>query len=163
MDSIIKNPHVVELLTIANEFCYLSEQIGNYQKEELLPVLQKMVALLYLKGSLLPDFEYDDAESIERFVTEEEWEVMHQSIKKIFSEDDVFNYYNDDEVQTTEISEQLADIYQDMKDFLLLYKKNISNAQKAAIHEIIRLYKTNWGIKCLLLNTIFHQMRFITT
>jgi hypothetical protein len=159
----IKNPHVLELLTVANEFCYLTEQISNYHKEELLPVLQKMLALLYLKGSLLPEFEYADSESIERFVTEEEWEVIHQSIKKIFSEEDVFTYLHEEEIQTTEISEQLADIYQDLKDFLLLYKKNISNAQKAAIHEIIRLYKTNWGIKCLILNNIFHQMRFITT
>jgi hypothetical protein len=160
----IKNPHVIELLTVANEFCYFTEQIGNYQKEELLPVLQKILALLYLKGSLLPDFQYEDTESIERFVTEEEWELIHQSIKKVFADEDVFNYLNDeDDIQTTEISEQLADIYQDMKDFILLYKKNISNAQKAAIHEVIRLYKSNWGIKCLLLNNILHKMRFITT
>jgi len=158
MEEIQKNPHISEMLTIANEFCHLTEQIEHYEKEQIIPVYQKVCALLYLKGCMLPKFKTEQTDAIERFVTEEQWEIIHQAIKKKFDTQDTFNYLDDDEIKKTEISEQITDIYQDMKDFLLLYKKNLSASQEAAISEVIRLFKSRWGMKCIILNKVFHEI-----
>ena len=158
MEEIQKNPHILEMLTIANEFCHLTEQIEHYEKEQIIPVYQKVCALLYLKGCMLPDYKTEQTIAIERFVTEEQWELIHQAIKKKFDTHDIFRYLDEEEIKTSEISEQITDIYQDMKDFILLYKKNLSASQEAAISEIIRLFKSNWGMKCIILSKVFHEI-----
>jgi hypothetical protein len=158
MTEILKNPHIPEMLTVANEFCHLTENIEHYEKEQIITVYQKMCALLYLKGCLLPPFSTEEKDAIERFVTEEQWEIIRQAIKKKFDTQDTFKYFDDGEIKTSEISEQLSDIYQDMKDFILLYKKSISVSQEAAVSEIIRLFKSHWGIKCIILTKVFHKI-----
>ena len=55
----------------------------------------------------------------------------------------------DDKTETTpmkySIAEFIADVYQDMKDFLLLYQKNTKAARENAVAECSNLFMTHWG------------------
>ena len=123
-DQTISAP-ILDMLTVANEYCYFLENVEQKKKEQVLMFMQRILPLLYLKGSLLPSIEPEYPEADERFVAEEKWEVLFTNLRGIFGKDDEFmiidpQYINDTEPLKASISENLADIYQDMKDFLLL-------------------------------------------
>ena len=54
---------VLEMLTVANEFCLFLEKADEYSKEFILSYLQKVCPLIYIKASLMPEVivEEDDA------------------------------------------------------------------------------------------------------
>ena len=118
--------NVIELITVANDYCLFIEKISNYKKNEIYLYLLRIAPLLFLKGSLIADFEISDTDANERFVNEEEWIAVYKNTKEIFANDNSFyDTINptDNEAVKLEISEIIADIYQDLKDFILLYQK----------------------------------------
>lgn len=54
-------------------------------------------------------------------------------------------YINETEPLKASISENLADIYQDMKDFIMLFQKNTHAARECAIADFKMLFGNHWG------------------
>ena len=157
---IIKSKQVIELLTVANEYCYLIENIEKYNTEDLLPLIQRLATLLYLKGNVLPEVELEDDSAKESFFTEEEWTIMDLKLKEKFSKYNTLWF-----PQTTltienaterTLSENLTDTYQDLKDFLLLFQKNIYASQVCAVTTCKELYELRWGAELLQIITHIH-------
>ncbi len=140
------SPPVLEMITVANEYCLFFERAGNYKADDILEYYQKMAPLLYLKGALLPVVQVSDEAVAQCFVTEEQWETVFRSLREQFKSLDVY-YVLDHHNDTTEtsLSENMADIYQDLKDFLMLYQKNMTPARESAIAQLRKLYQTRWG------------------
>lgn len=154
---------VIELLTVANEYCLFLEKAEMYDKETLLDFISKIAPLLYIKGALLPAVVVTDPESNERFVTQEQWEAVFLVLQEIFGEDDLFWIaYPESDGQYTMIkvslAEQLADIYQDMKDFIMLYQKNLRTSKENAANEIKKLFTSHWGVRIAQLQRHVHTL-----
>jgi len=49
--------NVVEFVAVANEFCKYAEHTGEIKGVDLLKILQRILPLMYLKASLLPELE----------------------------------------------------------------------------------------------------------
>ncbi len=150
-DNTISAP-ILEMLTVANEYCFFLEHAEEKNKDQVLVFMQRILPLLYLKGSLLPTLEPEFPEASERFVTEENWESIFNPLRKILDKDDEFwvidpLYINETEPINSSISEHLADVYQDMKDFLLLYQRNTHAARENAVSDCEKLFATHWGFR----------------
>ncbi len=146
--------NVLELIRVAHEYCLYCESIENQDIEDTLIFFHRLGPLLYLKGSLLPELEVEDTEFNERFVTQEEWENVFNMFRAKLLPDDEFyhvDYEFSDESETVKasLSENFTDLYQDLKDFLLLYQKNSRHAKQNAVHECKNLFATHWGPKTL--------------
>ena len=76
--------NVIEMITVANNFCSFIEKADDSPKSEIFVYLEKVLPLLFLKGTLLPEVIVDDPESNERFVTEEQWESIFNELKNKF-------------------------------------------------------------------------------
>ena len=147
-----KSRPVIELLTVAHEYCLYLEKAEEHGKVSMLDFISKISPLLYLKGALLTPLAPSDPDAGERFVTQEQWEDMFLTLHRIFGEDDLFWVaIPESDGQYTllkaSLAEQLADIYQDMKDFVLLYQKNLQTSRENAVSEIKRLFSTHWGVR----------------
>lgn len=143
---------VFDFYTVANEYCIFIEQIHSYPKESIVEYLEKVIPLLYIKGALLPDADSDVEEINERYVTEESYELIQFNLSKILSELDEFIYINDENgIQVFYASEQLADIYQDLKDFLLLYNQSLYTKKNAALSLVRQWFRFRWGKACIAL------------
>lgn len=145
---------VIDFIKVANEYCIFLENVENLTKEEIAPFIQRIIPLLYLKGSLLPNIQLDDPEASERFVTEEEWERMFSSLRELLLDTDEYwslNYNSPDQNNPLKasLSENLVDIYQDLKDFVLLYQKPSRAAKQNAAKDCKDLFETHWGEKAL--------------
>lgn len=143
---------ILEILTVANEYCHFIENIGNKSAGDILEFIDKIGPLLYLKGTLIPDIAVQNPEANERFVTSEQWENIFYALREKLGPKDEFwiidpQYINKDEPLKASLSENIADIYQDMKDFLLLYQKNTFAARENAVNECRSLFGTHWGYR----------------
>lgn len=162
-DDITLSKSVIEMATVANELCYFVENIEKKEKEVVLEFMQRILPLLHLKGSLLPEIEPEHPEANERFVTEEQWERVFNELRQIMGEDDEYwiidpQYINDTEPLKASLSENITDIYQDMKDFLLLMQKNTHAARENAISECKILHANHWGYRVGNIFTRIHHL-----
>ena len=146
--------NVLEFLRVAHEYCIFIEKAGEKSKTEIFEFFSKIGSLLYLKGRLLPEIIPEYPEASERFVTEEEWQEIFNLLRAIFNEADEFYHvgyeeYNEYEAVKASLSENFTDIYQDLKDFILLYQKSSQAARQNAVTDCRALFETRWGPKLL--------------
>lgn len=156
---------VLEMITVANEFCLFLEKAEDYSKKEILEFLQKVLPLIYIKASLLPDIIAEDEEATEHYVTEEQWGELFNMIRAKTGEEDTFFYIDNREKSHTDavkgsISENIADIYQDLKDFLLLYQRPLNIYKENAIRDCRQLFATRFGYRIVNTQVAIHFILF---
>jgi hypothetical protein len=146
---------VIEFVAVANEFCKYAEQAPKLKGDELLRILQRILPLMYIKASLLPQLEPFFEEGNEKFVTETDWFSIHDIFRnKLGTADDYIEVFDEKSVETGEpvvssISENMTDIYQDVKDFLLLYQTGTAEVMNDAVWECRMNFENIWGQKLL--------------
>ena len=156
---------VLEMLTVANEYCLYLENTEKHKREDFLEYLQKLIPIIYLKSSLLPEVEVTDDSGTEHFVTEEQWETLFNLLRSKFGDDDLYytldlhDRNNSDPVKAS-ISEGLADIYQDMKDFVLLYQKPLIISKENAVHDCKDLFAKRTGYRLVEVHRAIHYILF---
>ena len=147
---IVFSKNVIEFLTVANEYCLFIEKADNYSKDDIINYLLKICPLIYLKGALLPESEESEYEITERYVAEEDWESVYKPLKNKLGKEDIYwkltnNEAGENVPTMASIADNLADIYQDLKDFIMLYQKGTQASKENAIAECQMLFKTHWG------------------
>ena len=160
-----RSKSVIEMLTVANEYCLFLEKSSSYSKKDILDFLQKISPLMYIKGALLPPILVSNPEANERYVTEEQWGNIYNELKAKFGKDDEYWIIdNDDETaqdpKKASLADSFSDVYQDMKDFVLLYQRNTMAAQENAAREIKVLFSDHWGIRLVQAHSWIHQLLF---
>lgn len=145
-DDLTLSKTAIEMLTIANEYCLFFEDAEKYEIEDILAYFQRMAPLMYLKGSLLQATEVDDEAFAERFVTEEQWENIFKTLREKLGEREKY-FIHDHNYDTTEASlaDNMADLYQDMNDFVMLYQKNTLVSRQNALVQARELFASHWG------------------
>lgn len=164
---VIFDRDVVEFVTVAAEFCKYLEQAEGKHRTTFVDTTLKILPLLYLKATLLPPCETLGDDLPEHYVTEETYEVLRMTLAGILAEKDAYldvfmedMKYSDQPI-TRYISEDLADIYQDIKDFIFVFQLGLNETMHDALaicQENFRLY---WGQK--LVNTLraLHEARYL--
>ncbi|MCX6256227.1 MAG: DUF5063 domain-containing protein, partial [Bacteroidia bacterium] len=157
--------NVIEFVAVANEFCKYGEHAAELKGDELLKILQRILPLMYLKASLLPQLNPYFEDGNEKFVTESDWTRIHETLNEKFGTAndylDVFDekMNNPEEPVVSSISENMTDIYQDMKDFLLLYQTGTVEVMNDAVWECRMNFENFWGQK--LVNSMRAIHKFI--
>ncbi len=153
---LIESKHVTELLSISFEFIQFMDKCSKYDKTTIMNYLQKLFPLMYLKGTLIPEITPSDDSFDERFVTEEEYQHLFIELKTIFStaceNEESCNCVD----ESDKVAEDLCDIYQDLKDFSILYSKQLLASQEFAVHNAREWFIHRWGIHISQLIVHFH-------
>lgn len=162
-DDITTSKPAFEMVTIADEYCIYFESAEHKSKNGILKFAATILPLLYLKGSLMPLVEVENPEINERYVTEEQWENIFTTLREKLGKDDEFwlidpQYINETEPLKASISENLSDIYQDLKDLVMLYKKNTLDARQNALHECRGLFANHWGYRITNILSRLHHL-----
>ena len=163
---VIFDRNVIEFVTVAAEFCKYMEQAEGTRRPTFVDTTLKILPLLYLKATLVPTCETMGEDLPEHYVTEETYEVLRMTLAGILGEkDDYLDVFVEDmkysdQPITRYISEDLADIYQDIKDFIFVFQLGLNETMHDALaicQENFRLY---WGQK--LVNTLraLHEARY---
>lgn len=162
-NDIVYSKNVIEFITVANEYCLFIEKAENYSKDDIIQYVLKICPLIYLKGALLPVGEENDYEITERYVTEEHWESVYKAVKNKLGKDDAYWSITNTEAGENmlvkfSIAENLTDIYQDFKDFIMLYHKGTHAAKENAVAECRQLLGTHWGVRIINAHKALHHV-----
>jgi hypothetical protein len=159
--------HVVEFVAVANEYCKYAEHASELKGEELFKILQRLLPLLYLKAAFLPEFKPYFEDGNEKFVTESDWKIVYNAfLNKFGSADDYLEVF-DERMNESEgpvvssLAENMADIYQDLKDCILLYQTGTFEVMNDAIWECRMNFESYWGQK--LVNALRAIHKFISS
>lgn len=163
--SSVYKKNTVEFVTVAAEYCAFLEQVEMKETSRVIDVLSKLLPLLYLKASMLPD---DEPQGLymDEAVTEADYEEIRLSIQKKLGENDDYlevfvedMKYSDTPVRRC-ISEDLADIYQALKNFVESYKSGLDEVMTEAVSVCAEGFRTYWGQT--LANTLraVHNVRY---
>ena len=163
---VIFDRNVVEFVTVAAEFCKFLEQAEGMKRATFVDTSLKILPLLYLKASMMPKCEMMGEDMPENFVTEETYEIVRMNLAGILAEKD--NYldvfvsdmkYSDQPI-TKYISEDLADIYQDIKDFIFVFQLGLNETMNDALAICQENFALYWGQK--LVNTLraLHDVKY---
>ena len=128
--------NTLEFVTVALEFCTFVENAGNTGLFDFLDKAVKILPLLYLKATLLPEAEEEEDAEPELTVTEDMYESVRNRIAGLLGEKDSYleTFHPDMQYSDTPIaafiSENLADVYQGNEEVMLgaivLCRKNFS-------------------------------------
>jgi hypothetical protein len=165
-DHLVYTPPVIDFVTVAAETCLLLEHVSASTHEDFVEKSQRLLSMLYLKSLLLsvPERVFDDPS--ERFVTEEDYNEVKESVAVLLGEKDSFleTFHPDMSLSDTPIaafvSENLADIYQELKDFAANYQLADPDVMNDALADCLTSFVGHWGQK--LVNTLraLHAIRF---
>ncbi|SFF23980.1 DUF5063 domain-containing protein [Sunxiuqinia elliptica] len=151
LNPIVYSKNVIEFVTVANEFCNLVEHAGQEATRSFLNKTQKILPLLYLKVSVLEDLNSYEELGLEKFVSEVDYNYLQQKMMNLLGEFDDFQEVFDpgmqfsDEPLSASISECLADIYQDLKDFLMTFRTGDELVMQEALWVCQDNFKNYWG------------------
>lgn len=163
---VIFDRNVVEFVTVAAEFCKFLEQAEGMKRATFVDTSLKILPLLYLKASMMPKCEMMGEDMPENFVTEETYEIVRMNLAGILAEKDdyldvfVSDMKYSDQPITRYISEDLADIYQDVKDFIFVFQLGLN----ATMHDALALCEENfalyWGQKLVNTMRALHDVKY---
>ncbi|HJC96325.1 MAG TPA: DUF5063 domain-containing protein, partial [Candidatus Phocaeicola gallinarum] len=93
----IFDKNTVEFVTVAAEMCGFLERASRLKRREFVDTSLKLLPLLYLKASLLPECEQIDEFPPETFVTEADYEQLRVSVSALMGDrDDYLEVFLDD-------------------------------------------------------------------
>ncbi|MBP1640797.1 MAG: hypothetical protein H6Q17_2380 [Bacteroidetes bacterium] len=164
MSSTLHSKENLEFITVAAEFCLFLEQIPELNKQQFISRAVKYMPLLYLKTSLLSYDSEDYEPEPERIVTETDYELMRSNVASLLGIDDnyleVFHpdmQYSDTPIAAA-VSENIADIYQELKDYLYNCQLGNDEAMHDSLIYCLAAFRNHWGQKLLNALRALHQV-----
>ncbi|MDR2469894.1 MAG: DUF5063 domain-containing protein [Tannerella sp.] len=157
--------NILEFAATALEFCTWMEREGTSGRACFVDRAVKLLPLLYLKTSCLPDTSESDDEGA-HFITEQTYELVRTRIAGLLGEYDSFldtfspdMPYSDTPV-TAFISENLADIYQALGNFVYLFRQGHEDTMFQALSACTAAFRQYWGQSLLNALKALHAIRY---
>ena len=162
----IFDKNVIEFVTVAAEFCAFLKRAERMKRSDFVDTSLKILPLLYLKASMLPKCETIGEEVLETYVTEEIYEILRINLAELMGDkDDYLDVFVQDMVYSDQpikksISEDLADIYQDIKDFIFVFQLGLNETMNDSLAICQENFGMLWGQK--LVNTLraLHDVKY---
>ena len=163
--SAVFDKNTVEFVTVAVEYCAFLEQIEMKENSRVVDVLSKLLPLVYLKATMLPEDEPQGL-YLEEAVTEPDYEAIRMDVQKKLGENDDYlevfvedMKYSDTPVHRC-ISEDLADIYQALRNFVESYKSGLDDVMAESVAVCAEGFRTYWGQTLANTMRAVHNVRY---
>ena len=166
LKDIVFSKDSVEFVTVAVQYCGYLENFEEENLGGLTDKLTKLLPLLYLKASMLPETELQDESEPEVTVTEELYNFIVSRLYNIYGKDDTYlevflqdMKYSETPISAS-ISEDLADIYQDLKNCITIYEHGVVEYANDALYICAENFKGYWGQKLVNVLRALHSLKY---
>ena len=163
---VIFDKNSIEFVTVAAEYCRFIEQARNLDRTNFVDTALKILPLLYLKASLVPECGLIGEGDLEIFVTEEDYERVRMSVADILGpQDDYLEVFLPDMAYSDTplkkcISEDLADIYQDLKDFICVFQSGLNVTMNDSLYTCKEHFAEFWGQRLVNTMRALHDVKY---
>ncbi|MFP4447223.1 MAG: DUF5063 domain-containing protein [Bacteroidales bacterium] len=162
----LENENITEFVSIAGNYCTFAENTQNFDKVAFINKALRLLSSLYFHASQIPHPEDTGLEPAEKFVTEMEWNDIYNKVKmKLGYHDEYLDVFDpvskeEGEVSIVSLSDNFADIYQDIKNFIVAYGLGNEDLMMSSLWELIYNFQEYWGIKLLNALRILHRLYY---
>ena len=165
-ENTVYSQNVIEFVTVAVETCIFLERTAEYSRADFVVKSTNLLSLLYAKTLLVavPETLLDDAP--ERFVTEDDYRFVKERIETLLGNDNIYLEVFHSQIKYSDtpiaafISEDLADIYQELKDFAANYRIGVADVMNDALVLCLESFAEHWGQKTLNALRALHALRY---
>ena len=157
---------VIDFITVSAEYCVTLEKNEPIEKLDFVSKITKLLPLIYVKASTLPNIEEEDFE-LQDYVTEEDYNFVQNRVWSILKEDDEYlevfapDFQYSEAPITATISENLADIYQDIKNFVCQFRTGINQTMNDAVVECRENFAGQWGQTLVNVLRALHEVKYM--
>ena len=163
-NNIVYAPVTLDFVTVSVEFCSFLENEKVSNRQEWMTTILRILPLLYVKATLLPRVDFLMDEFPETFVTEQDYARVADQISTLMGEDNVYlevfkedMKYSDRPISSF-ISEDIADIYQDIRNFVTVYQYGLEETMTNALHVCTENFRLYWGQKLVNVLRALHAL-----
>ncbi len=163
----IYSKEVIDFVKIAADYCLKLEHSREATPRELVKAMLNSLPYLYIKGTTLLETTGDnDLLSIDPQVTEDDYNFVRNGVYEVLGRYDEYldvfvedMKYSDKPILRS-VSEDLADIYQDLRNFVAAYHDGIEEMMTAALYEVLDNFREYWGQKCVNVMRALHDILY---
>lgn len=154
-ENIVYSAGVIELITAGVEFCSFIENETLKDRDEWIRKMLRLLPLIYMKVSQLPELMQMNDELPETFVKEEDYVRVSAGVANIMGEEDVYLDVFMDEMKYSDrpissfVSENIADVYQDIRNLVSIYQYNLTEQMNDALYVCQQHFRVYWGQKLI--------------
>ena len=148
-----KQDIIVSFITQSALFCVYLEQLEQPIKSDFIEKMLWFLPFLYTKVHELPSLTPIMEGDSECFVTEEEYNLIRTNVENILGSDDAYlevfmeDLRYSDEPITAFISENIADIYQELNNLVSNWQIDNDDIKHDALAICMEAFKEHWGQK----------------
>jgi len=162
----VYSKNTIEFVAVAKSFCDFMDQLESIDKKQFLDTMVRLLPLLYLKASLLPENELLSEDPPEEFATEDQYAVLSQVISDLLGTDDAYLEVFHADIKYTDtpiaafISENVADIWQDLFNFISVYRLGYDETMNDALCVCRTNFEQVWGQSLVNVLRALHNCKY---
>ena len=166
MENPVLSKYTEDFVRVALEYCVLVEKTRPDEKQTFIEHMLKVLPLLYLKISVIPPIKEFYDSDMENKVNEELYTRTETNLTQILGEDNLYleTFHPDIELSDTpiavKISEDLSDIYQDIGNFIGVFKNGQKETMNDSLVVCVENFQKYWGQRLVNALRALHYIRY---
>ena len=157
----VYSDEVIAFTALAGKYCDMVDCVAAFSQRDFIDKSLRLLSILYVKALSLPDVEPVDPDMIEKTVTQEEWDEVHNAVAAKLAGFDGYTESLDplasDDAMAS-LSEGYADIFQDLKDYMSLMRMGSPEMMNDAVWECARNFREYWGQRLVNIVRVLHHL-----
>lgn len=145
---------VLDFIRVSAEYCKQIEQCQRMSAVEFCRIMRGLLPMIYLKMTLLGLVPHEEG-WIDSKLTEEDYDYVRGAVADVMASDDDFLdvfvedfKYSETPILCT-VSENLADIYQQLRELVEVFRDGDDDAMNIALSVVAEEFELQWGQKLL--------------
>jgi len=166
MNEAILSKQTEDFVRTALEYCVLVEKHSQGKRDFFIDNMIKVLPLLYLKISIIPPIEENYDSDFGTKVSEEMYNRVENAVSQLLGNDNLYleTFHPDirlsDSPVAVKISEDLADIYQDLGNFIAVFKNGHKETMNDSLVLCILNFEKYWGQRLLNALRALHYIKY---
>lgn len=155
----------IEFVTVSAQYCQLCEHSLELDRDEWIHRMLCLLPLLYLKAELCADGEVMGDGEVQHFVTEDDYNAVQSAVLAQLGSDDTYldvlidDFRYSDELASASVAENIADIYQELKDLCASYQTAQEEVMNDALIACLEAFREHWGAKIIGAMRALHNLQ----
>lgn len=151
-------------MRLSKEYCTLLETEMVLSQSEFIRFSLYSLPSIYSAMIRIPQIEPVFDEGSEKFVSEQNWSEVYRKIAECMEGNNDFldipgeSEFDRSDLITRKVSEDMADLYQDLRDFLEIYRNAPEDVMNDALWECQNNFMSFWGSKSLRISAALHKI-----
>ena len=167
MNGLRYSKDAIDFVKLAADYCLKLEHSREATPRKFVRSMLNSLPYIYIKaGALLDTAANYDMPGVDPQVTEDDYNYVRNSVFDVIGRYDEYldvfvedMKYSDRPILRS-VSEELADIYQDLRNFIAAYQDGMEDMMAAALCEVLDSFKDYWGQKIVNVMRALHDILY---